>query len=489
MIMYDLILCIGSGSSRSDLQAKKIANNYKLSYHAVLEQETKIKKGVYHTSIYDVKLQALSEKLKNYKIKIVVLDMLVSEFKATQDFADTMSLINDLYRSLDIKPENENNIFYEIEKNKSFCVMPFFGIYQDQYGGSHCCNMPLIWNQTPKFFDSKSNNIRSSILAGEKVTECKKCYDLESNGAISDRISWSYYSLSELGLKSKDDLLTTPNVKIYHAVLDNQCNLQCRMCDPYSSNLIAKEYQLLKLHSTIPTKNNNTLPSIENLATLQKLTVTGGEPTVNSKFLDFLTQVSNSNHKNLSILINSNVVILNRQLKRLIDSLSNLKFGVSIDGIDQVNQYIRWPSPWSKIKENIKYLHDTNRLSHFKTTVSLYNIQELYELFQWIDCNYPDIPISMNFVETPEQLTPWNLPDTSVAVNNLLKSKRLSIYHRNENFRKYISYMEEKLATRVFDYELFKKFFGFNDLLDASRKISLKDYIASLEVYRSVLPE
>jgi sulfatase maturation enzyme AslB (radical SAM superfamily) len=187
-------------------------------------------------------------------------------------------------------------------------------------------------------------------------------------------------------------------------------------------------------------------------------------------------------------LVTSNVVIINRQLKQLIDHLPNLKFGVSIDGIDQINHYIRWPSPWIKIKENIKYLYDTKRISHFKTTVSLYNIQELYKLYQWIDCNYPDIPLSMNFVETPDHLIPWNLPDKSVAICELDKLKKLSIYHQNENFRKYIDYMEKKLSVWVFDVELLKKFFVFSDLLDNSRKVMLKDYIESVDVYRSLLP-
>jgi MoaA/NifB/PqqE/SkfB family radical SAM enzyme len=485
---FDLMVCIGDGSLTSDQQTRALAEKLNLPYRLVLDSDTDILPGVYHTSIYDIKLSRLYEKIKNFKTKIHVLNISKELFKNAEDFVATMFMINNLEQHLSVEysAEREQTWFFsQLKDNKAMCIMPFIGAWQFPKLGSHCCHMPDIWGSQNDFFGGKSQQIRQKILEGTRVAECRKCYELDDNGAQSDRVLWSYQWASRLGIRSLQDLNSNTNIKFYHLNLDNQCNLLCRMCSPNSSSLIAKEYTKLKLYQPdkIKSTSRDFMRNVD-ISQLKEIVVSGGEPTINSKFLDFLESLIQTEHQNLNILISTNGVTLTPRMKKIINQLPNLVFSVSIDGFDRVNHYIRWPANWNKLVKNINYFYKQNKLSHFNTTVSIYNIAQLHDLYTWIDHLDPKIACSMNFVGNPDHMTPWNYPDKSQVYKSLEEIKQLSIYKFNQNLQSYITYIESKMSNRIFDKEKLRKFYQFNDLLDNSRKVALKDYIEPLESLR-----
>jgi len=487
---FDLIICIGDGSLNSNHQSQKIAESLNFPYHLVLDAKTNVMPGVYHTSVYDIKLAQIHDKLKNYRVKIQVLDIPSEAFKTQQDYSDTMMMINDLSKLFLIEYCNEkdrNWFFSQLKDNKAFCVMPFIGVMKRPNSGSHCCHMPNLWQSKTDFFGKSSQEIRQKMLAGTRVPECKFCYDLDDNGVVSDRVSWSYQWATDLKLHSLENLHDNTDIKIYHLDLDNKCNLLCRMCDPDHSNLIAEEYHKLKLEERKEQKNlpESFMQDVD-LSRLTKIIVTGGEPTINAKFLNFLESLVGTKHQDLSIIISTNAAVLNRRIKKIADHLPNLKFSISIDGFERVNHYIRWPIDWDKMLQNIDYLYKQKKVSNFKTTISLYNITKLHDLYTWIDSVYPDIPCGMNFVEYPEYMIPWNYPVKSTVFESIEKIKMLSIYQLDQSLQGWISHIESKLSSWVFDQDRLARFYQFNDILDQSRNIALKDYIEPLENIRSI---
>jgi sulfatase maturation enzyme AslB (radical SAM superfamily) len=485
---FDLVLCIGDGSANSDQQSRAIAESLNIPYNYVLDVNTTVVTGVYHTSVYDIKLAQIYDKVKNHRVKIQVLNISIENFKTPNDYAACMAMTMSLSKSFTVEYSKEKSrswYFKELANNKAFCAMPFIGVHQTQSGGSHCCHMPALWKSKVDFFGEASLALRQKVLSGIRVPECKFCYDLEEHGGVSDRVSWSHHWAGNLASSSREDMINHTNIKIFHLDLDNTCNLMCRMCSPKYSNLIDNEYKKLNLLNDNSPENfpRQFMPDID-LAQLTKLMVTGGEPTINTKFLRLLESLIGTKQQDLSISVSTNAAVFTRRMKKIVNYLPNLRFSISIDGFDKVNQYIRWPIKWNKMMRNIDYLYNEKRISNFKTTVSMYNVSSLHDLYTWINSVYPGIPCTMNFVQRPNHMTPWNYPDKLAVFDSLEKIKALSIYQQDHDMQSNIRYIESAISSWVFDPKLAEQFYQFNDTLDQSRGVVLQDYIGSLESYR-----
>jgi MoaA/NifB/PqqE/SkfB family radical SAM enzyme len=486
---YDLVLCIGNGDLRCDRLTRELASQYNMPYHLILDHHSVCLPGFYHTSIYDIKLAQLKQKLKDKKVKIFVLDLEESDYQTAQDYYETMSMVNALSDSVTVEYQNEKHnswINQQLRKNKAFCIMPFVGIYQTSNGGSHCCLMPAVWNsQDSGFYAQKSQHIREKILNGERVPECNYCYNLDDNNAPSERTLWSSTWSKSLNIQTHKDLENNIVPKIYNLGLGNECNLLCRTCYPRHSNLIEKEYRRLGFGEFEIFSTKTSIFDAIPLESIEKLMVGGGEPTVNKDFLEFLENMPTQLKQQLDIIISTNAAVLSEKLQKLVKQFSNLKFGISIDGFDQVNHYIRWPTQWTKLVDNIEFLYTNGKISHFNTTVSIYNIDNLFDLYQWIDAHYPDVPCFVNFADDPEQVSPWNHPNRAMVFDNLEKIKKLKLYQTNQVIVDNIEYIEKTLNNWHFDQLKLDRFFHFNDCLDKSRGILLGDYIKTLEWYRN----
>ena len=92
----EMVVCIGNGSLECDTITKSIASSLQMTYHMVLEPDTACKPGVYHTSIYDIKLSQLKQKLQNQNVKIILLNIAPSSYFTPQDYAYTRSMFSEL---------------------------------------------------------------------------------------------------------------------------------------------------------------------------------------------------------------------------------------------------------------------------------------------------------------------------------------------------------------------------------------------------------
>jgi hypothetical protein len=123
----------------------------------------------------------------------------------------------------------------------------------------------------------------------------------------------------------------------------------------------------------------------------------------------------------------------------------------------------------------------------FNTTVSIYNISNLYSIFKFIEDHYPHSRYNSGFVLDPKSQQPWIFANKHVALANLEQTRTLDAYHKNEVFKSQIDGIIEKITNCEIDYNLLKEFFEFNDRLDASRDVKLQDYIPELEACRKLI--
>jgi sulfatase maturation enzyme AslB (radical SAM superfamily) len=233
----------------------------------------------------------------------------------------------------------------------------------------HMVNAPMF--ETLEQMDSSSwlSNIRSSINQNTWPDECIRCKEIESVGNKSVR-QQSLDRHTSL-LDSRVDYL------ILGGVLDNVCNSACQTCNEKLStkigSLSTKEYIKINNSALI-----NTLP-VERII---QIDINGGEPSASPNYLKLLENLP-GNVKYLRINTNGSrlITVLPKLIKRGI----KVTVTVSLDGIDQIHDYVRWPIKWQDVEKNISAYQDMGLYElNTWTTVSALNIGDLKNIFTYV---------------------------------------------------------------------------------------------------------
>ena len=130
--------------------------------------------------------------------------------------------------------------------NKPLCYAPFYVSCIKNNKHKPCCvydgYFPIKNNRF--WSDEEIRNIRLDLLSGRFPKGCNNCkvkYDKNKKSKLDE-----YNDYFEKNLKDKISInVETGNQEKEPFEIDfrysNKCNLKCRMCNPASSNLIAKE--------------------------------------------------------------------------------------------------------------------------------------------------------------------------------------------------------------------------------------------------------
>jgi len=503
--MSQLILCLGNNTEDTDVKTRSLAAAAQAQCHGLLSDldgtvtvDSVQDAGYYHTSVYDIEYGNLM-RLADQFDTVIVLDQPRDQYSHPDAFYKTIRLARELRSRTQVRllnPRYETDIdFFEnlVQTNSSFCIFPFIELLTNQRDDGQttvCCRSttPITHVDHIKDFASDKNYkiIRDKMLQGDRIPEhCSGCYALEDKNIRSARQQETVEWANRLGLSSFEDLEKIKHPAYYEIRPSNVCNLQCRMCNPVSSQLIGKEYRRLNLISQLPPVQRSDF-DIVNFTNLKKLYVAGGEPTAMPKFYDFLDQCI-AEDRVFEFLVNTNGTKLNNRFKKQLKRLPHMQFTVSIDGFDQLNHYIRWPSQWDKIVDNVRYLVDQGHSVNINTTVSIYNVLGLYELFQWADQSLPGVLVHAQLASSDnDMLSAFRFPDSGLAKDRLLPIQQLKCY-KNDGLLKsiideIISYYD---SDPILDQHKLRQFFEFNDKLDQSRNIQLVDYIPELEKHRN----
>jgi hypothetical protein len=489
-----LLLCIGNSDTQADQLSREIAQARGLDYHGIMRSNTLLIPGCWHTSVYDLKLTEVKKKLSSYpNCEILVLDQPASAHLRYREYTDTIDMAQELARFYPTTFVNQkmSNPFRQIlDQNKSFCIAPFNSLQISNQGIRHCCWQSDAFTEYDDFYqDQRSQNMRKLMVAGTMIPQCEKCYQKEEVGAISSRQDRTLRWIYEMGYTSISDVVDNLKPINYEVYLGNKCNAMCRMCKPVSSHLIDREYKQIQLidHSlgTIQLQNLNTI----DLHNIKRLEVSGGESTISEEFEKFLEMCISQQRTDFEIFVSTNAYALSNKFLKLIKHFKNIRFSISIDGFQDVNLYVRWPIKWQKFCRNIELFANNLPPEHisFNTTVSIYNISRLYELYEFLDLRYPNIHCSMSFLNNPIDQVPWNFPDKQKVLDGLDQITNLTRYHKDEIFKSTIDGLITKISTCSVDLSMLRRFFEFNDKLDQSRGVKLKDFIPELEQCRNYM--
>lgn len=360
-----------------------------------------------------------------------------------------------------------------------------------------------IWNS------EGMKDVRKRMLNSEKVKACKNCYYQESVGRLSDRQAFNLFWLkSEHGPEvikritqsQKNDYEVNAPPLFLDIRPGNLCNLQCRMCTPSNSSKIYQEqkelheenkaalehlidYEVLfddekSFHSWH--ESPSLWKTIYNWSpTIKKLYFTGGEPTLIKRNWDYIKYMQDKGYsKDIHLVFSINCTYIPDKLLKTFDYFKIVELNLSIDGVGEVQEYIRYPSRWSIIEKNILKIlkrRTQNVCISFTPVVQVYNILHITKLFQYMDDLEKDCKVigrSLIMCTGPRFLDIAICPQAvrEVALKNLEDYQ--SNYLGNDTFfMDGIQVIKTILETvRPKDAPLLlKKFFQYTSLLDNKR--------------------
>jgi hypothetical protein len=499
------ILCLGNNSEDTDVQTRALAKQANMPCHGLLsefdcsfDQLDYNQPGYYHTSVVDIQLGNLKELISQFD-KIIMLDQPIEQWNHPNEFYNTVTLVpltSTKVKFLNPQSVEPAKIFTELtQNNKSFCIFPFIQLHTTYDYTQLCCrsNKSVTNLDDLKDFstDPAYQRIRESMLQGKMLPEyCQICYTKEQHGVASDRQVGTIEWVHRLGIKNLSDLKNIKKPAFYDLRPSNKCNLMCRSCNPEDSHLIEREYQELNLtvgrsNSTEIEKHQQDRFELIEFDNLNKLLVAGGEPTIMAEFFTFLEKCIVLNHTEFEINVVTNGTQLSDRLKNLVKQFQNFSWTFSIDGYQNINYYIRYPSTWNNIIENWQYHRNQKNPVTVNTTISIYNIDSLDLLFCWMDKEFPNTFISCNTVVYPRYLNPLLFPDRDSVLSSLDRVMLTNCYKNNNILATTVDSLYQQFEKRVdVDQSLLEEFYKFNDLLDHSRNIQLKNYIPTLDRYR-----
>lgn len=330
---------------------------------------------------------------------------------------------------------------------KKFCVLPFNSLSFSATGDLRvCCNSGKSFGfklEQAENLESIINNkkvieIRSDFLNGKESSFCERCWEIEKYAEDSFRkIANDTFSISEKNISNYSTEITFDDIEYLDITLGNKCNLACRMCNPYSSSLLAKQWISIDRHSKTSEliefdrqTKDKILEIIKRSPNLSLIYMLGGEPLVSEFHDEIVDYLINTNRaKDITLHYSTNLHV---DISKRLEAWSHFKkidLNISIDGSNETYEYIRWPGKWSKITTNLNALREyCTRYDNIKpsisTTVQNLNVDNLYELITEVkklsnnSLSFYFIPVTyFNLLE----LTPKN-----ILINSLEKLSTLN---------------------------------------------------------------
>lgn len=382
----------------------------------------------------------------------------------------------------------------KILPSASFCSLPFTHQYRNTNGEiALCCDNAFnVIKQTPEesmldvFNSPRMNRLRDNMLAGEKSRECDVCYKMEDQGLHSPRLRANEWWLSREPKALINQVTDYKNNKELTPVsldirFSNKCALKCRTCNPHNSSTIAVEVNNMRDNRvSIPIsldqeyflektekRDSWTAQEIPLSSDLKVLNIVGGEPLIeeeNNNLLELVAQLG----ADPEIRINTSFARKNNKLREIIKNFSHVLFIVSLDGLGELNNYIRHGSDFQEVLENIEL--NKKNLCGFNTTVSVYNVLYLADILEYISENYPNtyhlVNLTSNHSPTELHNTPQEFRSQIIDKLETVKTKKLnSIIEVTE-----IDNVINVLKQDNFSDENFQKFLDYTKFIDQQRE-------------------
>lgn len=335
----------------------------------------------------------------------------------------------------------------------SFCVLPFYGLEVSQNSNktSPCCLIKNPFNV---------ENIKQQMLNGIRPVECSVCWNIEERGKKSDRQlkneAFDFYANKDIKVIQQDCKKGNYSTQIVKLYTSNLCNATCATCNSNHSSAWASltNAQNKKLKIT------NTPFDRLDYSNIKMLTFVGGEPLYEKRNFGILQNLLSKGNSDCFVSLNTNgsVHLTDNQIDTL-KSFKNLNICISIDGIQEKFEYIRFPLKWETLLKNIDIFRKNSIVINVSYTISNLNLLYYEETIEWF--NKEGLSFNHNLVSYPSYFNINSLPN---HVKDNFSSAARSLLRPHSS-------IDDK------NFLLFAQEIRFQDQL---KKISIKDFMPDM---------
>jgi len=324
----------------------------------------------------------------------------------------------------------------ETSKSPSFCVLPWIHLATRPNGDMRICcvanasgaesgdytvglvkmedgkpanfahNLP-----TEAFNNDYMKSVRKTMLAGEVPASCLKCYKEEEQGISSKRIwetvTWMQeekIDIQELINETEIDGSVPYKLQYLDLRLGHTCNLKCIMCSPHDSSLWVPEHKkvfpiyqsplIRKQMNWDQEEFNNQWHEnpkfweeiYEQIPNIKQLYFAGGEPLLIKEHKQFLLEIIRRGYADkIGLRYNTNGILINDEMIEIWEQFKKVKVGVSLDGMGERVEYIRYPTDFKTVEANLHRLENTSdRIQpNIALAVQILNIKHVPEFIKW----------------------------------------------------------------------------------------------------------
>lgn len=333
--------------------------------------------------------------------------------------------------------------------DKTFCPSPWFHMRINNSGGLEYCrwadrhvtpDTSTIENVSlQQYFQDSMSPIRNDLLNGNTVAGCHLCKNMEAHGKVSGR----QMQMLKVGIDPDKFTNTTLSSTFYRHFkesfenggntdllpqdwqidLGNFCNSSCVFCRPLSSSRVANEWKKLNLITELPPNSWAEKESnIEKLVDLIAQSGTsdkyihflGGETLITPAFEKIIKSlIEKKLNDSITLGFTTNLTVWNDSIIDLLKQFKMINVGVSIETLNEVNDYVRWPSRIESVKQILQRwidIKDQNGwIFSIRITPTVLTIHRIKDIFEYAYSRSLTVE-SCNFIDDPRFMRPSVLP-------------------------------------------------------------------------------
>jgi hypothetical protein len=376
------------------------------------------------------------------------------------------------------------------------------------------------------YFKHHMAKIRQHLLDGKDLSYCKNCRQMEQHQKISGRqkqllktgIVTEHFVSSAKSSTFYDQFAysaetqghTTLQPVDWQIDLGNYCNGACIFCNPLDSSKLATEYYKLKLINQMPPRNWTDDPiavdrfvcCLEQTPNLAYLHFIGGETLITPAFKVILSRLAASGiAKKISIGFTTNLMTWDPEINELLIQFKEVNLGLSVECLDSVNDYARWPSKINTVEHLLNQWVSLGQqhkwLISIRTTPTLLSIPHLLTIYQYAwhhnvgieSCNFLTDPAVLRMSVLPQTVRLQFAQEIETWVNQQPLDLGLPIVNtRDPNLVRHsilhdaISYVNY-LRNAKDETHLLPKLVEFLKIREASRNNRILDYLPEYEQF------
>jgi radical SAM protein with 4Fe4S-binding SPASM domain len=404
-----------------------------------------------------------------------------------------------------------------LTENKAFCILPWIHMHVWPNGNAMPC---CVADSDQPFGNLKNNSIeqvwnsdeykklRLAMLNGEKLSSCRRCYELEDSTYIwtlrKNHNQWFGEKHFDLVEKTKADGSIDEFRMAYLDIrFSNICNMKCRSCGPELSSQHAKEFKDLygehelarmlkndgKIVVNIAQKNNFWNDLQKYLPDVEEVYWAGGEALITDEHYTILDYWIKNKKTDVRLRYTTNFSNFKYKQKSILDywkEFDDIQVSASLDCNGKRAEYSRHGTNWNEIERNRIEMIEAVPHVHFELTptLSLYNVWNWPDFhMDWVERGLVDIEnCRLNMLTGPDFMRIDILPeDVKIELRSKYIDYKAWAYDKIKDRAKEnpeiikdvigkIDSVIQFLNTGTLNTEKLKQFFDNNHNLDQYRK-------------------